>query len=258
MAKKKKKSNNDFVPTVVGTSLILPVKNLRRNIWNYNEMDEVAMEKLKGTIAFDGFVQDIIVFEPDDFDENGQYEIIDGEHRWFVAKELGMAEVPCKNLGKLQLERAKALTIKLNELSGRPDTERLALIVSELVQQDFGEIVSTLPFDEEEINDMNRMARESLDDVEVPDSSGDAGGERKPRKNDDKYDIHTILKLGNMTDDEEEEFVGLLRECENVMGIDKKPYRIIIRLMRDRIKKVKADDERPRKKKKKKKVKNAS
>lgn len=253
--KKSKKSVSGKSPAILGKYDVVSVKRLKRNPWNYNEMDEVGMEKLKATMRLDGFIDDIIVREIDDPGDKVDYEIIDGEHRWFAAKELGMAKVPIKNLGKIDDIKAKALTIKLNELKGRPDTERMALIVDEIIRSTDDDLINTMPFDDEEMSELSRLARETVDDVPDPKpgtTNDDEDGDKRTRKVNDKFDLHTVLGLGHISDDEEEEFVQLLRQIENVMGIEKRPFRLIMRLMRERIKAISTGDRKARRKKKKK------
>lgn len=247
-ANKQKKSEPKDGPRIRGESLVVSVKKLRANKWNYNEMDEFTLQKLKNTIVYDGFVADVIVRETPN--EATEYEIIDGEHRWFAVKELGMKRVPIKNLGKLGDTEAKALSVKLNELKGRANTDSLALIIDEVFKTGDEVLIGTLPYEESELNDLLRLVAKDLEDVHVPDED-DEEAEKKPaskRKRHEKFDIHTILKLGYMTDEDEEEFVELLRKVEEKLGVVKRPYRLLMQLMRDCV------DE----KKKKKRRKNAS
>lgn len=264
--KKKKKKNRDAdagnsVPRVAGKSLVVHVSELRRNPWNYNVLDEVGMEKLKATITQDGFAVDIVVRELDEPKGKAKYEIVDGEHRWIAAKELGMKKVPIRNLGKVTDQRAKGMTIKLNELKGKPDSERLALIVDELMKSNDAALISTLPFDDEELADLTALARERLEQTPPPSAGGtgedgDEDGKTRTKKVKDKYDVHMILKLAHMSDDEEEEFISLLHQVEDVMGINKRPFRLLMQLMREKVHASKAGDRiKNRRKKGKKKTK---
>jgi hypothetical protein len=246
--KKKKKS------LLAGTYMEVPISTVRPNQYNYNVLDEFGMEKLKATILLDGFVDDIIVRDLPNAKSNAKvkFEIIDGEHRFYAAKELGMEVIPIKNLGKIPDDRARALTIKLNELKGRPDTERLAILVEEFVRSKDEELINTLPFDQDEMDILLETARDRATETPPPSAGGtgdEEGGTRKKSVK-DKFDVYTICKFGQMTDDEEEEFVGLLHELENVMGIEKRPFRLLMKVMRQTVKKIKRRDQIENRKKK--------
>jgi ParB-like chromosome segregation protein Spo0J len=43
--------------------------------------------------------------------------IVDGEHRWRAARALGMEDAPCV-IGEFSEERARALTVKMNQIHG--------------------------------------------------------------------------------------------------------------------------------------------
>jgi hypothetical protein len=79
------------------------------------------------------------------------YEIIDGEHRWRAAKELGLTELPCWNLGLIDDADARELTVVLNETRGQPDQERLRTLLKDLVARRGGDaaVRDILPFSRE-------------------------------------------------------------------------------------------------------------
>lgn len=241
--RKKKKTS-----LLVGESLVVPISEVRPNQYNYNVLDDYGMEKLKATIMLDGFVDDVIVRSIPDAKskDKTKYEIIDGEHRFYAAKELGMPDIPIKNLGNIRDDRARALTIKLNELKGHPDALKLAVLVDEFVRANDEELINTLPFDQDEMDELLATARENLADTPLP-SSGGSGEEdnekgTRSKKVKDKFDVYTICKFGQMTDEEEEEFVGLLNELENLMGIQKRPFRLLMKVMSEKVKKLKRND----------------
>ncbi len=76
------------------------------------------------------------------------------EHRWMIAKELGYRTVPCVVLENLDDQRAKLLTINLNELGRDPVPSLLAKLLHELEEQmPLPELAAVLPYDEAEIRD---------------------------------------------------------------------------------------------------------
>lgn len=76
-----------------------------------------------------GFVDPVIVRERDSW-----YEIVDGEHRWRAAKELGYTEIPIYSIGDVSDADAKQLTIVLNETRGRSDSKRLGAVLKDLLE----------------------------------------------------------------------------------------------------------------------------
>jgi hypothetical protein len=69
----------------------LLLNQIRANTWNCNYMSEPEQEALKQRlIAQDPQTMDplIVRLMPD-----GCYELVDGEHRWRIAKELGWSEL---------------------------------------------------------------------------------------------------------------------------------------------------------------------
>ncbi len=95
-----------------------------------------------------GFTLPIIVRELG----KGKFEIIDGEHRWRAAKELLMPEVRVVNLGVVPDEKAKQLTILLNELGGSPDQVRLADLLRDInATVDFAALSAVMPYSSKEL-----------------------------------------------------------------------------------------------------------
>jgi hypothetical protein len=104
-------------------------------------MDSFMYEKEKSSITTFGFVVPIIA--------NTSGVIIDGEHRWKVAKDLGYTEVPAIYLD-IDDTTAKQLTIVLNETHGEADPDRLADLVRDLAgRMDKTRLADVLPFSHE-------------------------------------------------------------------------------------------------------------
>ena len=120
-----------------------PVDRLVPNTWNPNRMDDWLLGKLREHIAKFGFVDPILV-RPIPNTQN--YEIIDGEHRWKVAKEMGLKEVPVVVIEGISEKEAKLMTVAVNELKGKSDPTAVLDIVLDLKDTEFYEL---LPFPEE-------------------------------------------------------------------------------------------------------------
>jgi ParB/RepB/Spo0J family partition protein len=108
--------------------LYLPVKDFAPNPWNSNRMSQEEFEHLKRTIKARGF-QGAIVSRPD----GKKQQIIDGEHRWRAACELGLEKIPC-NSQQMDDETAKTLTLLLNSIKGADDPSLKAKLLQDIVQ----------------------------------------------------------------------------------------------------------------------------
>lgn len=101
-------------------------------------------ELLKNDIKRFGFVDPVTVRPV-----GKRFQIIDGEHRWLAAKEMGI-EVPYVDIGPVDDQTAKKLTIALNELRGQFDPSMMGDLLNELLQDESPEeLLGQLPFTEE-------------------------------------------------------------------------------------------------------------
>ena len=150
------RSAGEMSGTIRGENKVVQTAQLRPSKWNYNVLPPAVFNKLVRSISDNGFVQPVVVRTIG----KGLYEIINGEHRWRAAIELGMKEIPIVDLGKIDDVKAKSLAIILNELGGSPDQVRLADLLRDIsVETPFEELVSTMPFPESEL----KMFLESVD-----------------------------------------------------------------------------------------------
>lgn len=149
----------------------LDPQKLKPNPWNPNRMSPEMAGKLKAEIRNSGMILPIVVRPmqskggqsrgirgtpphqecPPHPAERGTFQIIDGEHRWMIAKELGMSSVPCIVV-EMDENEARIITIQLNRLRGEDEPELLARLLRELeIDLGLNEITSRLPFDQVEI-----------------------------------------------------------------------------------------------------------
>ena len=63
--------------------------------------------------------------------EGSWYVIVDGEQRWRAARELGIPEIPCL-VGEFDEKRARALTVKLNQIHGYWSSGELVALLKDL------------------------------------------------------------------------------------------------------------------------------
>lgn len=135
------------------------------NDWNPNVMKARVLQAERESIEAYGFIDPITV-RPHPTDE-GRFQIIDGEHRWKVASELGIESVPVVVLD-LDDNAARKLTIILNETRGRADVVDLGKLLGDLADDmgDTAELLRGLPYSEGELDELIELAG-----VEFPDYS---------------------------------------------------------------------------------------
>jgi ParB/RepB/Spo0J family partition protein len=124
------------------------IDEIMPNSWNPNVQDKAMFEKEKKSIQELGMLGSILVR-----DYFGKYQILDGEHRWKAAKELGYTEMTVETIGEISDQQTRFLTIHLNNLRGKDDVFKRAQIFKELEQ---GQL-EMLPFTAEEIENEKQL-----------------------------------------------------------------------------------------------------
>lgn len=146
----------------------LNIEDCYPNTWNPNSPPEFIKEKILQSIAKFGFIDPIKVRQV-----GKRYEIVDGEHRWQIAKDIQkeiymldervyidikgkrfeieqrMAEgkIPVINFGTISREYAQQLTIVLNETRGKPDANKLSELLKELEESiGYKELEEIMPY----------------------------------------------------------------------------------------------------------------
>jgi len=141
------------------STLSLPLDHIEKNPWNPNRMDLSNYQKLKHGI------QDLLLQENQDIPpiivrptkKKGFYEIIDGEHRWRVFREL-FAEtqdkrfwfIPCVVMD-VSDAKAKIYTAAFNYLRGEAHVQTYADMIKQIIDEGINpeEIAKYLPGDEQ-------------------------------------------------------------------------------------------------------------
>ena len=117
----------------------IPVNQLRENSYNPNKLTGFKYDALVKQIAQEKeVVQPLLVrFNPLKNSEGitelalNAYEILDGEHRWKAAKQVGLTEIPCMVI-EANDNRARAWTLGMNNIRGKPDDLLLADVLRQL------------------------------------------------------------------------------------------------------------------------------
>jgi len=146
----------------------LPVKRVRLdkifpNDWNPNKMTEDMFAKVSAGI--ERLINKGKEPPPITVRKSGKrYQIIDGEHRWKIFKDLKEASIPCWILDVSDAD-ARLLTGALNYLRGEPEKEQYAEMILQVAQSGVSieTIAAYLPEDEISIVDMLEMAGRDVD-----------------------------------------------------------------------------------------------
>ena len=159
---------------VLGTLKIeyVGVDSIKPNAYNPNRQSEHDFELLLRSMAEDGFTQPIIV-------QGETRTIVDGEHRWMAARQLGYKEIPVV-LVNMTPEQMRIATLRHNRARGSEDIELTAQVLRDL--QALGALEwaqDSLMLDDTEINRLledvaapEALAAEQYSDAWQPDTVG--------------------------------------------------------------------------------------
>jgi len=114
--------NSDNFPHV-----FIPIDKLVPSDMNPNRMTEEEFQGLVNSVKNAGFLRsNPIIVRPNG---NGTYEIVDGEHRWRAARELGLEKVPCdiREMDDLEADRHRVI---LNKDRGALDYFKLSKLLN--------------------------------------------------------------------------------------------------------------------------------
>lgn len=102
--------------------IFLPTDCLEVNSWNCNTMSQIQMKNLQSSLAMNGKhnMQPLIVRPL----ASGRFQIVDGEHRYLAAKNLGWPDIPAIVLSMSEA-KAKVMCVSLNYVRGRIDPIKL-------------------------------------------------------------------------------------------------------------------------------------
>jgi ParB family chromosome partitioning protein len=143
------------------------INTLQPNPWNTNYVSPENEEKIKESLKRFGWVRPIIVRELED--EPGVLQILGGQHRWSVAKELGYTAVPVINLGRVDDKKAKEIGLVDNGRYGEDDVVALSELLKEIRDDN---IELFLPYTDKDLENIFAASSYNLDDLDL-DSDGE-------------------------------------------------------------------------------------
>lgn len=149
------------------TTLQVSPDTLIVNPWNTNVVSPDNDDKLEASIRRFGLFKPIVVRELD----NGDLQILGGEHRVAAAKRVGLKLIPIVNLGKISDTKAKEIGLVDNGRFGADDTLRLAELLSDLGNID--DLATFMPYTEQDLSSIFSSSTIELDDFEIEDSPDD-------------------------------------------------------------------------------------
>lgn len=135
------------------------------NPWNTNRVDRDNFEKLKKSLTSLGSFKPVVVRQVE-----GKFQILGGYHRVEAAKELSFPTVPIINLGEIDDDRAKEISLVDNTRYGEDDTELLAKLLedmdTELLTDIMPDIPVTLEAVDADLEDLDKELRKEREEDE--------------------------------------------------------------------------------------------
>lgn len=124
------------------------------NTWNPNVVPADLLQKARESLAAFGWLSPVVVRTSAVAGGSG-YEIVDGEHRWLIAKEDGIDPIPAFCVDGLSDTDAKRATVILNDLHGQARPDRLADLFADLLEDiSLEELKVALPYSDEMLTSM--------------------------------------------------------------------------------------------------------
>lgn len=132
-AKKSRAAASAPLAKVTGKVVMAKLASVKPNDWNPNRMTEFQVESTRAGMVAQGWLAAyaLLVWGKD---ENGKRQnvIIDGEHRWHIARDLAMREGPMVFLDGITRTEAQKLTIALDNKRGQFDRVALRELIGDI------------------------------------------------------------------------------------------------------------------------------
>lgn len=126
------------------------------NPWNTNVVSPDNQLKIEASVKRFGMFKPLVCRTLPD----GRVEIIGGQHRWEAAKSLGIEEVSIVNLGLIDDQKAKEISIVDNGRYGTDDGFKLNELLKEI-----GDITEFTPYTDEDISHLISCTQIDLDAI---------------------------------------------------------------------------------------------
>lgn len=140
----------------------IPIKSIIPNTWNPNIMDSQTYSALRESFTEFGDIDPILVRDMGD-----KYQIIDGEHRYKIAREMGIDKIQ-SIVVEVSDTQAKRLTQIMNRTKGKDDPDKLMNLLDSLLQElSEDEVVQGLPYTPDDLASLidNLHKQHDLNDI---------------------------------------------------------------------------------------------
>jgi ParB-like chromosome segregation protein Spo0J len=167
---------------------------LRPNPWNPNFVAPENEAKLGESIRQLGMFKPIIVRQSTEKKSGTKYEILGGEHRWKESKALKMLEIPIFDLGVIDDDLAKKISLADNPRYGSDDTIKLAELLEGI--EGGSQLHEILPFSEADVSAIFASVTIALDELELDDGyDTKVSAEPEETKAEKAPKTHTIMRF---------------------------------------------------------------
>jgi len=114
----------------------VPAEKIKANDYNPNSVAPPEMKLLEHSIRSDGYTQPIVVWQ-----NNDEYEVVDGFHRHVVGQKIGLDKLPVVVINQEREGRNDriASTIRHNRARGKHQVGEMSEIVQELSRRNWSE-----------------------------------------------------------------------------------------------------------------------
>lgn len=127
---------------------LIELNRIRPNNYNPNAVPEDVLAKLRAEIGQKGLCEPILVRS-----RGTGYEIVDGQHRWQICRDLGWREIPCI-IQDFSDTEAKIKTLQLNYMRGSAIPLKLASLIYDLSKEiKLEDLAKRLPYEEVQLMD---------------------------------------------------------------------------------------------------------
>lgn len=133
----------------------VPIDSVKPNSYNPNRQDDREFELLKQSMREDGFTAPIVV-------QADTKEIVDGEHRWRAARDIGITEIPVV-FTQMTLEQMRISTLRHNRAVGSEDVDLATDLLRDLRE------LGALDWAQEALGLDDDQLQKLIDDVKAPD-----------------------------------------------------------------------------------------
>lgn len=143
--------------------------------WNYKEDSEDRQAKLRENMRRNGQVENVIVRQVGD-----ALEVINGNHRLAVMRELGFPKAHVFNLGVVSDALAYRLAVETNETRFDTNNLKLAQLLKEIGKEyETPELALTMPFSEHELGNLSALLDFNWNDFHAAGEGGNGSATKE-------------------------------------------------------------------------------